>query len=173
MKDYTIAIKKNNEIICTVGGNNMDYDNVIWWQLSKLLEIVEKGFNSKDELASVIESETEYFELTDDANESAILDLDNKTISLPTFPLFNLEEVCPEECCISLKIKDDQYYAVYEDGQEYLMENVEFDDVKLLKKENVSLEEFKKISNFVDKLIINGETDYLLNHKHVIRFNCI
>ena len=172
MYDYTIRIKKDNRTICAIGANHLQYDNVIWWQLAKLVKIVSGGFATVEQLAKMIEDGTEYFhQAAEYADSDPVLDLDSETIDMPWFPVYKQEEVCPEECCISLKIKDGKYYSVYEDGEEYLMNNVEFDDADLLKKRTVSLKEFKKVCDFVDRIIMNDETDFVLNKELIIRFN--
>ena len=175
MKDYTITVKRNNQKICSVGGCNMNYDNVIWWQLNKLVEIVQSGFETKDDLISKIENGTEYFHEDNDLpnNDAPILNLDSKTIEVPFIPVYRPEEVSKEECCIDLKIRDGEYYSVYDDDEEYKMEKVEFDDVELLRKRTMSFDEFAKVSAFIDKLIVSGETDFVLNNRLIIRFNCI
>lgn len=172
MYDYTIKIKKDNKIICAVGGHLISYDNILWWQLDKLVKIATSPFKTKRELLKRIESETEYFrEAKTFYKKDPVLDLDNMTIDMPYFPLYKPEEVCPEDCCISLKIKDGKYYAVYEETDEYPMEYVEFDDVALLKKKRATLNEFQKVCDFVNTIIKSDETDFVLNNELIIRFN--
>ena len=174
MFDYTIKIKKDDKIICVFGSKNMaGYDNVQWWQLDKLVSVVLSGFENNEGLVKKVEELTEYFHLADEAFEdSAVLDLDNNTITMPYFPVYKPEEVSPEMCCIKLRKDGDNYYAVYEDGEEYLMPKVEFDDVKLLKKQTATLSEFKKVCDFVNGLVDEyNDTDFVLNNELVIRFN--
>ena len=173
MYEYQVTIKNNNKIICTVGANSIDYDNILWWQLAKLVRTVKKGFSSKEELLNKIENETEYFHRTRSNSKSNItIDLDKNTMNKPYFPLYQPEEVCPEVCCISLKTKNGKYYAVYEDECENEMPNVSFNKVNLLNKPVVTLDEFLTISEFVDSLVYTGEnTDYVLNNELIIRFN--
>lgn len=174
MNDYTIKIIKNGKAICAFGGHNMNYDNVLWWQLSELLKILKEGFNSKKELVEKVEQETDYFREDNDYDETTPeIDLDNQTISLPFFPIYKLNEVSKENCCIDLEKNNDEFYAVYDEDEKYKLEKVLFRNLELLKKNRVSFEEFKLISSFVDELLSKGETDYLLNNKFVVRFNCI
>lgn len=172
--DHTIQIKKDNKIICAFGSKYMaGYDNVQWCQLDKLVEIVKKGFTNKEELVKNVEAGTEYFHYTEKAfDDNVILDLDNNTITVPYFPIYSPEEVSPEMCCINLRKDGDDYYSIYEDNEEYLMPKVEFSDVELLRKQVVSLSEFKKICNFVNSLINQyNDTDFVLNNTWIIRFN--
>ena len=172
MNDYNLTIKKNNQVMCTVGGHNVNYDNYLWWQLEKLINIVESGFDSKEDLISKIESNTEYFRESDEEYEdNPVLDLDNMTIDMPVFPVYKQEEVSPEECCINLKTIDGELYADYGDDEVYLMDHVSFDDVSLLTKKNVSIEEFKKVCRFVSSIIEDDKTDFVLNESLIIRFN--
>ena len=174
MFDYTIKIKKDNKIICVFGSKNMaGYDNVQWWQLDKLASVVLSGFENKDDLVKKVEESSEYLCLSNEVfDDSAVLDLDNNTITMPYFPVYKPEEVSPEVCCIKLRKDEDNYYAVYEDGEEYLMPKVEFDNVELLKKQTVTLSEFKKVCDFVNGLIDEyNDTDFVLNNTLIIRLN--
>ena len=175
MFDYTIKIKKENKIVCAFGSKNMNSDNVQWWQLDKLVNIATNGFIDQADLIKKVEEGTEYFHFAEEPfDDSALLDLDNGTITMPYFPLYKPEEVCPEECCISLRKHGDDYYSVYEDGEEYIMPKVEFDEVNLLTKKVVTLAEFKKVCAFVNGLIDEyNDTDFVLNNEWIIRFNFI
>ena len=173
MFDYIINIKKNGRIICSFGSKNMvGYDNVQWWQLDKLVSICNFGFNDVKSLINQVESETEYFHFVKEpiSNDST-LDLDNETIEMPSFPIYKKEDANPNECCISLKEINGQIYADYGDEELYLMKHVSFDNVDLLMKRTVTLNEFKKVCNFVDALLSTEDTDFVLNNNYVIRLN--
>lgn len=172
--DYTIKIEKNNKVICAFGSKNMaGYDNVQWWQLTKLVTILKNGFDGKDDLINKVEEGTDYFHNTENPYEDCeIIDLDNNTIDMPYFPLFDPSEVSHDECGIDLRIDGDKYYAVYEDGEEYEMPHVIFNRVDLLKAKKVSLDEFLLVAKFVNDLIDKyNDTDFVLNNELIIRFN--
>ena len=172
MYEYLISIKNNNKIICTVGANNLEYDNVLWWQLEKLIKIVKEGFNSKEDLLSRIENKCEYFHRTKTSkNCNVLIDLDKGIMNKPFFPVYKPEEVSKENCCIDLKIKDGKHYAVYEE-EEFPMEYISFKKPELLNKKEVTLDECLEITEFVSSLLNPSEiTDYVLNNESIIRFN--
>ena len=100
------------------------------------------------------------------------IDLDANTVDMPLFPLYKFEEVEPDMCCISLKLKDGKYYSVYEDGEEYEMYYVTFDRVDLLKAKKLTIDEMMIVINFVNELVDKyNDTDFILNNELVIRFN--
>ena len=174
MSNYTVKIIKNNQTIITLAANqNIDYDNYLWWQLSKLVKVLKNGFTSKEDLVSKIEKNVEHFQPSKESDYSnLIIDLDNNEMDKPLVPLYRFEDVNQNNCCIDLLKEDNQYFAVYEDGSKYQMQNVNFDCV-LLNKEKVTLDEFIKVADFIDSLVIEDETDYVLNNQLVMRFNCI
>ena len=174
MFDHTIVIKKDNKILCAFGSKNMaGYDNVHWWVLEKLVGIISNGFTSVEALIKNIEETTVYLHpTTEPYGDSDVIDLDNNTLTMPYFPLYNPEEVSKENCCIDLRKEGDDYYSIYEDGEGFLMPHVQFDDVELLRKSVVSIDEFKKVANFVNGLIDEyNDTDFVLNNTFIIRFN--
>ncbi len=173
MYDYIIKITKEKKIICALGLANADSDNYLYDQLDELVRIVKRGFENKEQLLSDVYKTTNFEEVKEFDCSNDVLDLDNHTIRKPFFPLYEINEVTPEECCISLRVNGKDYYSIYEDGSEYLMEHVAFDDVDLLRKEIVTLDEFLKISNFVKEITKDGETDFVLNDKLIIRFNIL
>lgn len=174
MFDHTIVIKKDNKILCAFGSRNMAcYDNVHWWVLKELVEIISNDFTSVKELIENVEIKTEYLHFTNEYyDDSDVVDLDNNTLTMPYFPLYKPEEVSMDECCIDLRRDGDNYYAIYEGGQEYLMPHVQFDDVELLRNKVLSIEKFKKVADFVLNLIEKyNDTDFVLNNTLIIRFN--
>ena len=175
MLDKTIQIKKDNQIICVLGSKyTLGYDNFIWVELFKLVNIVKEGFNSVSELINRIESNTRFVNMEGASDAELALDLDSSTIDMPLFPIYKPGEVNKENCCIDLKIKDGKYYSVYEDDEEYEMEYVTFDGEELLFTKNASIDNFLKVANFVIELINKyNDTDYVLNNKYIIRFNFI
>lgn len=171
--DFVVSIKKDNKVFCKLGGKHTAYDDIMWWQLEKLVKILEEGFESKEDLVEKVESETEYLHLTcDEYDADCEIDLDNQTVVLPFIPLYRPEDVCKEECCIDLKVIDGKYYAVYDVDDEYPMTYVYFEKEELLDKKNVSMNEFKEITTFINNIINEyNDTDFVLNDKFILRFN--
>ncbi len=170
----TIQIKKENKIICVLSSRYvMGYDNFQWSELALLIEVASKGFNSKEELLSNLENaQSRFFEVDSDASEGLVLDLDDNSITLPNFPIYQLSEVNKENCCIDLAKRDGHYYAVYE-NEEIEMPNISFDKEYLLYKHKISFEEFDEINCLVDSLLGIGYSDYILNNNSVVRLNCM
>ena len=162
-----INIKKENKIIMTVGLRyTLGYDNFQWGRLAEIIDALEKGTINKLDYLNVLSSDgAECVE--------AIIDLDNKTITnIPSFPLFDFEEVNKDNCCIDLLRREDGFYAQYEDEEVYMSDVVFNED--LLRKTTYTFDDIKKISNFVTDLTENGGlTDFILNNKCVIRLNNI
>ena len=173
MLDKTIQIKKDNHIICTLGSKNiLGYDNFIWCQLGLLVNIINRGFKNVEDLFKEIEEKTYFVKMENEGEAELTLDLDNLTIDMPYFSIYKPSEVNKENCCIGLKKVDDEYYSIYEDDEEYLMNKVTFNDINLLNKKKVTLDEFSKIEEFVDGLIEEyNDTDFVLNNELIIRFN--
>ena len=173
--DYVLNVYQNEEFLFAIGGNNMNYDNYIWWQLEELIKVVRTNKGSKEELLKEIQKNAVYFRFVFDEfqEDEPIIDIDKETIDMPYVPLFQFDEVCKAECCIDLVKKEDGYYAEYEEGDLFKMENVEFDE-ELLRKTKVSFEEFLTISNFINSIQeLENDTDFILNNSLVLRLNFI
>ncbi len=170
----TIQIKKENKIVCTLDSRYViGYDNFQWSELALLIKVASEGFKNKNELIKNLnESESRFYETETSGCVCLALDLDYNTISIPSFPLYQFAEVNKNNCCIDLLKKGNRYYAVYED-EELPMNNVNFEDADLLKKNKVTFKEFNKINNFMENLLRSGETDFVLNNSCVIRLNCM
>lgn len=175
MIPYIVNIIKNNKTISLKADSNIDYDNYLWACLNQLVKLLKEGFASSEELTNKLNEVSSYFSICKEDNYSnLVIDLDNNLMDMPSIAIYEFDEVNPNECCISLKIDDNKVYAVYEDGSTYLMQNVNFDDVNLLKKKQVSIDEFIKVSTFISSIIKTpDDSDFVLNNQLVIRFNNI
>ncbi len=92
----------------------------------------------------------------------------------PVVPLYKFDQVKPEECCVSLLRDGDDFYAIYDESEEsILMRKVSFEKLDLLSKKEVTLDQFIEISDFINILTENDESDYVLNNQLVLRFNNI
>ena len=173
--DYVLNVYKNEEFLFAIGGKHMNYDNVIWWQLEELLKVVKSNKGSKEELLKEIQSKATYFRFVFDKvyEGEPSIDIEREVIDMPYMPLYEFEEVDGIDCIIKLVKKEDGYYAEYDDGEQFKMEYVEFEE-ELLRKERVSFEEFLKVSNFMNSIQdLENDTDFILNNKLVLRLNSI
>lgn len=174
MNNYIIRIIKNQKPFITLcADSNVNYDNCIWWQLSKLVKLLKTSQANKDELLNEIREHIEYFHFcTEVAHIDLTINLDTNTMDKPLVPLYRFDDVKQAVCCIDLLEENEQYFAVYEDGSKYLMKNVNY-NYDLLSASKVTLDEFISIADFIDSLVAGDETDYILNGEKVMRFNCI
>ena len=173
--DYILNVYKDGEFLFAVGGNYMDYDNVIWWQLEELVKVVRSNNSSKEKLLEDIQDKAFYFKyvLNEVEEHSPSIDIKKEFIDMHWMPIYEFEDVCQDECCIDLVKIDDKYFAKYCDDNLYPMPNVEFDE-KLLRKTRVSFDEFLKISNFMNSIQdLENDTDFILNNSKVLRLNSI
>ena len=174
MNDYTIKIRKNGKIICALGGENMNYDNVLWLELSKLLSIVKKGFQNKNELLDIVASQTDYLKETytfDDTD--GVIDLDLQTIDIPQISFFKLDEVSQNDCFIELEKKNGKYYAIYEGGEKFPVFDLLLDEPKLLTERTLTFNDFEKLSYLIETLVNIGENDVVVNNNYLLRLSYI
>lgn len=175
MIPYIVKIIKNQQSITLSADGNIDYDNYLWSALYKLVKVLKEGFVSKEELSIKLSNDHSFFSLYEENSYSnLVIDLDHNLMDMPIIPIYEFNEVNPAECCIAIKNINDKFYAVYEDGSEYQMANVNFDDVSLLRKKQVTIDEFLKVSSFIASIIKTpDDSDFILNNELVMRFNNI
>lgn len=170
--DYILNVYAGNEFVCCLGGKHMNYDNVIWWQLSKVIKEYRGKKITKEELQNTIETVSEYFVVLE--NVEAIkgepsIDLINETIEKPELSIYNFDEVTKESCDFSLVKENGKYWSQYDVEQLYPMENVSFNE-DLLNKKVVSFNELLEINEFVETL---SDREYILNNNKVLVLNLI
>ena len=165
--DFALNIYKGNEFVVAIGGKHMSYDNVIWWQLDKVINIIESSFLTKEELIELIINNTEYFDiiLDEECTFGNKLDITNKTIVKPCLQLFDLNEVCYKNCSRELMKIDNRYFIKIDgDNDIYDIYHKDF-DISLLTKEEISFEEYKIISKFIDDSLNECQTDIIINNE--------
>lgn len=165
--DYILNVFRNKEFLFAIGGKHMNYDNVIWWQLDKVINIVESGCYSKEQLIDSIVNNTEYFKiiLNEECSFGDKLDITNKTIVKPCLQLFALDEVNYKNCSRELLKIDNKYFIKIEDDDDmYDVCHKEF-DIRLLMKKEISFEEYKIISKFIDDLLNEYQNDIIINNE--------
>lgn len=174
--DYAINVYYGEKYICSLvakyaGG----YDNVIWWQLDKLIKEYQDSKVSKELFETTIDTVTEYFHyVSEDLSkiEDFKIDFLNKTVSLPTHPIYSYEEF--ENCwgdVLKFINEDGKDYIIYEETHKYPLRHVEFDE-EILMKEIVTFDEFKMIEEFYSRLM-DDDQEFILNGNKILKFNMI
>ena len=165
--DYVLNVYKDNNFIFGIAGSHMNYDNVLWWQLEKVINIV-NNIKNENELVDCITKNTEYFNIVLDKEYigEPILNLTNKTIDIKNINVYDFKDVTYTNVGRDLKIINDEYYICY-DNELFLVDNVNFDEELLLKK-TLTFDEFFKVSTFFQDLQKDYETDFILNNNKAI-----
>ncbi len=177
--DYTLNIYNNGTYICTLGANQLNYDNWIWWKLSQLIKAYCNQEITKINFEKAYDSIGFFYVLKDDNAEEIAensIDFGKKTITLPKLCIYSFDQV-KNNTPIEVIKKGDKYFARYDDYDEDLpMENVEFESIDLFNKQEVSFEEFEHIANFIMSIqeeCSENDTDFILNNDCVLRLNNI
>lgn len=166
--DYVLNIYRNEKFLFAIGGKHMNYDNIIWWQLGKLVNIIEEfGEENKEILIDKIVNNTEYFKIVLNKVQKCGCDLDvtNKTITVDHIQLYDLDEGKLEDFGRELKLIEGNYLVQYEGIDELFEVNHETFDIELLGKKLLTFDELKVVDSFIDSLICNDKTDIILNNK--------
>lgn len=164
IKDGKTAFVLGERYVC-------GFDNYEWENLVAVLDILSN--NSLEDAKKKIDEETNFTVVGDCDYDIQVINLDDKTIDMPYFPVYEPSEVSRDNCCIDMRIDGDKYYAIYDDGDEYEMPHVTFDRVDLLKAKKVNFDEFMLVAKFAIELMGDyGDSDFVLNKELIIRFNC-
>ena len=176
--DYVLNVYFKDEFICSLGGKNMNYDNVIWYELSDLIDSYKDKNITREFMVETISKISDYFNVLD--NENAIenepaIDFTNQTLDKPMFMIYEFDEVSSFECGFDLIKKDDAYFTKYD--EEFVLPIISITgDEELLNKKKVSFDELMEIVNFVND-IYSEKTDYdkdfILNNNKVLVLNII
>ena len=167
--DYVLNVFKGEEFLFAIGGKHMNYVNVIWWQLEKLIDIINDSKEvSKNQLLSNIIKYTEYFNLASDGfcSKGLKLDITNKTIEVDHIQLYNFEDVTHYNCGRELVKVDGEYKIEYEacDEEPFDVDYIEF-DLDLLSKKILSFDELLKVANFINGLLDEYKRDCIVNNE--------
>lgn len=164
--DYVLNVYKGNEFMFAVGGKHMNYDNVIWYELEKLTNVVE-NYNelNKEELLKNIQSNCEYFTIVMDSEykDGCSLNITDKTITVDHLQLYDLNEVTFYNCGRELVRVDNDYFVKYEGCDELFDVDYINYDLELLQKKLLTFDEFKEISSLVNGLIDDNKFDVIVN----------
>ena len=176
--DYVLNVYFKDEFICSLVGNNMNYDNVIWYELADLIDSYKDKNITREFMVETISKISDYFNVLD--NENAIenepaIDFTNQTLDKPMFMIYEFDEVSSSECGFELIKKDDAYFTKYD--EEFVLPIISITgDEELLNKKKVSFDELMEIVNFVND-IYSEKTDYdkdfILNNNKVLVLNII
>lgn len=168
--DYILNIYKDEKFLYAIGGKNMNYDNVIWWQLSKLINVINKNPEVEpSKLLELIKEESEYLQIVLDKpylNEPS-LDLTNKTIEINHMNLYDFEDVALNFDKELVKMGDLYKIKYYGEDELFDVKYIE-SDLSLLEKTKLSFDELLTIANFIHELIDTNEVDYIINNKKAL-----
>lgn len=175
MSYYNFEITNGNKEILMLSAHEPFYDNVIYWQLAKLIDVLEQGVEDERMLVSRVYSNTDYFILSsDDFDPEVIIDLKAKTVTNPsTIYLYkNIEELSKDYLNnVIYREEDGKVYAKWDGEDEYEIKKVSINDETLFTKKVLSFEEIKILDTFIAYLIDIGEIEYLLPSGSIIRLN--
>ena len=166
--DYVLNIYKENEFLFAIGGRHMNYDNVIWWQLGKLIKVVKNGKElSTEELIKNIQAEAEYFVTVLDHphDQGSVMDIAKETINVPHLQLYSFEDAIFYNCGRELVKENGVLMVKYEACDEVFdVDYAEF-DLSLLQKEVLTFDEFNVIASFIDDLLHQDKVDVIINNE--------
>lgn len=164
--DYVLNVYKGNEFMFAIGGKHMNYDNVIWYELEKLTNVVE-NYNelNKEELLKNIQSKCEYFTIVMDSEykDGCSLNITDKTIIVDHLQLYDLNEVTFYNCGRELVKTDNNYFVKYEGFDELFDVDYINYDLELLQKKTLTFDEFKEVSSLINGLIDDNKIDVIVN----------
>lgn len=164
--DYVLNVYKGNVFMFAIGGKHMNYDNVIWYELEKLTNVVE-NYNelNKEELLKNIQSKCEYFTIVMDSEykDGCSLNITDKTIIVDHLQLYDLNEVTFYNCGRELVKTDNNYFVKYEGFDELFDVDYINYDLELLQKKTLTFDEFKEVSSLINGLIDDNKIDVIVN----------
>ena len=163
--DYILNVYKDEKFLYAIGGKNMNYDNVIWWQLSKMISVINKNAEADpNTLLKLIREECEYLQIVLDKPylNKPSLDLTNKTIEINHMNLYDFEDVALNFDKELVKIGELYKIKFKGEKEQFDIKYIEY-DLKLLEKTKLTFEELLTVSDFIHKLIDTNEVDYIIN----------
>lgn len=174
--DYILDVYYNDKLIIKLGAKYCGgYDNVVWYELKKLIDALKNKEITKAIVLDYINSNETYFiECTDDSYiNSDKIDFTNQLITTPTKPIYSKEEFIDVwDGYVELLDINGKYHTKYDDDCIYPLKEIEYADVDLLMKDELSFDEFDKIYQFYDYLQDIGE-EFYLNKSKFLKFNII
>lgn len=174
--DYVLDVYYGEQYIMTLAARHCaDYDNVVWYEVKKLIDTLKNKEITKENILSFINNNETYFkECTDDCyTRKEKIDFKNQTITIPTKPIYSIDEFNDVwEGFAQLVEVDNKLYVKYDDEEVYPLKNITFEDESLLLKDVITFDEFNILYEFYDKLQ-DEDNEYLLNNHKIIKFNII
>ena len=175
--DYVLNVFKENEFLYAIGGNYMNYDNVIWWQLEELINVVNNNESlTPDELLKLIQDKCDYFTivLNEEQKNEPVLDLTNKTIGINHMNLFDFDEVTFSNVGRKLINVTGELKIEYEytDEEPFDVTHINF-DLDLLNKKTLKYNELITVAGFINDLINKSESDLIINNEKALLLTSI
>lgn len=175
MSYYNFKITNGEEEIVMLSAHEPFYDNVIYWQLAKLIDVVSQGVEDTRMLLSRVYSNTDYFNLSSiDDEPEVVIDLKTKTLTNPsTIYLYkNVEELSKDyPCDVTYREEAGRAYAKWEGDEEYEIKKVFFEDETLFTKKVLTFDELKLLDTFIGYLLDIGDSEFILPSGSIIRLN--
>ena len=155
----------------------MNYDNVIWWQLDELINVVSKNETATaEELLEKIQNKCAYFSIFLDEEQKGepVLDLTKKTIDINHMNLFDFEDVTFKNVGKKLIRVDDDFKIEYEyaDEEPFDVTHINY-DLDLLCKNTLNYDELLTIARFINELINKSECDFIVNNEKALLLTSI
>lgn len=174
--DYVLEVYYGEKFIMTLGARHCaGYDNVVWFEVKKLIDSLKNKEISKENILKFINNEETYFHECDGdgyINKEKI-DFLNNTITTPTKPIYSIEEFNEVwEGFAKLVEVDNKLYIKYDEEELFPLKSVQFENESLLFKDVVSFDEFEILYDFYWNLQ-DVDNEFLLNNKKIIKFNII
>lgn len=169
--DYILNVFRNKEFLFAIGRKHMNYDNVIWWQLEELINVVSENENTpKEELVNKIQNKCVYFQfvMNEEQTGEPVLDLSNKTIEINHMNLYNLDDVTYSEVGRNLIQIEEELKIKYECDEEIFDLKYVESDLELLSKKIMTFDEALKVSKFINGLIETYESDFIVNNEKAL-----
>ena len=171
--DYVINFYKKGKYLFSIGADNADYENVIWWQLHNIINYENLNNITKSDVED-LRDKFGYWYLLDDEkplDDATNIDVEDKKIHLAhTLYFYDTDEEIDD---IVLVEKDGKLYADHDEDELREIANFTIEDFNLLQKLDVSFNELEEINNLVNKCLDTNLTDFIINETHFISFDII
>ena len=177
MSQTIFKIQDGSEDIAMLSANQVDWDNVSYWQVAKLINVIEQGTDDFRMFISRVYSDTDYFRLSIlDSDPDVVIDIEAETVTnfFDTAIYSNIKELSedyPED--VVYREEDGKAYAKWYGEDEYEIKKVYFDQEELFTKKVLTFDEVKKLDTFIGYLLDMGDIEYILPSGSIIRLNSI
>lgn len=174
MNEIDFKIQNGSEDIAMLSAHNVDYDNVSYWQVAKLINVIEQGIDDIRMFISRVYSDTDYFRLsTLDSDPDVVIDIEAETVTnfFGTSIYSNIKELSEDYPVedVAYREENGKAYAKWKYDNEYEIKKVYFDQEELFTKKVLTFDEVKKLDTFIGYLLDMGDLEYILPSGSIIR----